>query len=374
MASEDATHTVPLRRSSRGNLPYIQMLRGVAASLVVFNHFGAVMALAPRRSWINDSGLSNLGNSGVDLFFVISGFIMVYTTTGWSGGKDSLKFLRRRVQRIYPLYWLWTTVLLALWVSGIALKTHHYTVKYLICSYLLVPSKLDGDFRPFLSQGWTLSYEMLFYLIFAVGIRIGFDRWRPAFLAGAFATVYLLGRLLPLDSGPRYLVSQPILLEFLFGVLVAEALQRMPASGDTRRARAIALLLMVGGSLALVGTVPFHVPLRVRFLAFGLPAMCIVCGAAMMGTSPGNRLLVYLGDASYSIYLTHFFLAMAFATVFGRIPGIARVPSDVMIVVLTVVAVTLCSFTYPIERRLLFRRQAAAPAGDSAGRGSPVPE
>jgi exopolysaccharide production protein ExoZ len=332
-------------------LTYIQMLRGVAASLVVFTHFGDL----PAHSWVKDSGFSQLGTSGVDLFFVISGFIMVYTTRGLAGGSDALQFLRKRVHRIYPLYWLWTTVLLVLWLCGLAYTSHRFPIAYIVGSYTLIPSYLEGaayPFFPLLIQGWTLSFEMLFYLVFAAGILIDVKRWLPIFLAGSFALLWLAGRPLSPHSGLKYLVSSTIVIEFLFGVLAAQMILPMAKYG-----RSVAISLMCAGAFLFLCSTVFHSSADwTRFLVYGIPAATLVLGAAMMGSRPMNKALLYLGNASYSIYLSHFFFALAFGWALKHTQAMDRVQPDLLIVAMTAATIALSSLTYPLERLIQFKR------------------
>jgi exopolysaccharide production protein ExoZ len=334
------------------------MLRGVAASLVVFAHFASV----PVHSWAKSSGLGLVGNSGVDLFFVISGFIMVYTVDGRTGGREAFQFLRKRVQRIYPLYWFWTTVLLVLWLSGVALTSHHFPAASILCSYALLPFHLPvaiDPFHPLLTQGWTLSFEMLFYLVFAASILIGLKRFgRLAFLAGAFALLYFAGKPLPPNSGLKYLVSNSIVVEFLFGVLVAQIVLRTAKREGS--ARWTAILLMCVATFALLCTTRLHFSVdTMRCIVYGIPASFLVCGAAMMGSRPVSRILLYLGNTSYSIYLSHFFFSLALQWAFKHTHALDRIQPDALIVITVAITIALSSFTYPLERLLRFKCKPA---------------
>ena len=112
-----------------------------------------------------------LGNAGVDLFFVISGFVMVYASErmfGRAGGQ--LQFITRRLIRIVPLYWLVTPLYLVMALAIPAFEKS-YSVASVVASYLFIPwPRLDGIMQPLVGQGWTLNYEMFFYAIFAAAI------------------------------------------------------------------------------------------------------------------------------------------------------------------------------------------------------------
>ncbi len=330
------------------------MLRGIAASVVVFHHFAlAVRDYSPRDSWINDSGLGGLGACGVDIFFVISGFIMVYTTTRKEGARDALSFLKKRALRIYPLYWFWTTVLFLLWAVGFALKSHHYPASYLVNSYLLIPSAGAHNYEPLLAQGWTLSFEMFFYLVFSFAILFKLKRAKLVLLAATFGALSIASKLLPAANGIRPFLEDPIIIEFLFGVLAAQILLLLPAAQGMARKRAVAITLIAIGAVALLCTVRLGFPGPMRFAFWGIPGLFLVFGAALLGSMPCPRWLVYLGDASYSIYLTHGFCSLAYSMAIKHFPGLGRVLPDAAILLAGIATIVLCSFTYPlVERRL----------------------
>jgi len=158
------------------NFLTIQALRAIAALLVVVYHafdmWGArIDSAAPGISWTN-------GAAGVDIFFVISGFVMVASSrriasqphAGWT-------FIQQRIVRIVPLYWLLTTakLILVFFFADLALRSG-IDFDYVARSYLFFPV-VDGagHFRPLLPVGWTLTYEFLFYLLFALALALRVD-------------------------------------------------------------------------------------------------------------------------------------------------------------------------------------------------------
>lgn len=139
----------------------LQILRGIAALLVVFYHARLVFDI-PHDSWFY--ALSGIGYAGVNLFFIISGFIMCYTTDRRTG---PLKFMGRRLVRIAPLYWL-----ILLFHAGF----HSLTDPQTYLSMLFIPLSVQSP--PFLgfaawTVGWTLNYEMFFYPVFALSLLAG---------------------------------------------------------------------------------------------------------------------------------------------------------------------------------------------------------
>jgi exopolysaccharide production protein ExoZ len=335
-------------------LPALQALRGIAASLVVLFHFARLYQ--ERRavpSWIYDSGLGNLGACGVDLFFVISGFIMVYKTRIKAGNNDALIFLTRRILRIYPLYWVWTSVALTLWAGGQRLQ--HYSTLYVVSSYLLIPSFNGLDFHPLVRQGWTLSFEMFFYLVFACGICLKLRSSKLLFLAVTFYSLAFLGKLLAPDSGARYLLGNSILIEFLYGMLAAEILINLPPIHANRLVRSSSLALISVGVGALLCTLRFYDAYSLRFIFYGVPVFSIVLGAAMLGAASAPSLLVYLGDRSYSIYLGHGFFLMAYSFALKHWPSCSILSPDAGIVLAGAVTIALSAFTYSLIERPLSR-------------------
>jgi exopolysaccharide production protein ExoZ len=168
--------TAEAQERSTANFLTIQALRAVAALLVVVLHafetWGErVDPAAPGVSWDN-------GASGVDIFFIISGFVMVISSRRLVDRPGAwLIFLRHRVVRIVPLYWLLTTakIVAVMVLGGVVLRTS-LDFKSVAGSYLFLPvTDSAGHFRPVLPVGWTLTYEFLFYLLFAAALAIRVD-------------------------------------------------------------------------------------------------------------------------------------------------------------------------------------------------------
>jgi exopolysaccharide production protein ExoZ len=254
----------------------IQVLRAVAATAVVVHHFYAPEdAASPAR----------LGAAGVDLFFVISGFIMATI----AGDGPPLDFLRDRVRRIYPL-WLISSLPLA-YVFG----TDFYQ---LLTTATLWPI-WDSYHLPLNKVGWSLSYEMLFYCVFAIGLAT--RRFVPFLLFGVSITVGIMFSGVPLF---RFL-GDPMAIEFLAGVVIA----RLPLSerlGMFSLASGILLFALAPHVDPNVFTRPLAL---LRVAAWGIPSALIVYGARSLEPRFAGRafwLPVLLGDASYSIYLFHF--------------------------------------------------------------------
>ena len=274
----------------------IQYLRGLAAFAVVLFH---------AFQWTNAAGLTSTdfptGAAGVDVFFVISGFVMWVTTD--RDPPKPLEFLRRRAVRILPPYWLFTLLAAALATSfPLLFQDVRFSVGNLILSMLLIPH-LDpiGDAFPLLKPGWTLWYEAAFYIIFAVGLLFARARGRMIYLIIALVTVTTLGMLSPWAS---VLLANPLMLEFLGGVFLA-AVWRRGWLGSRRRGAS--LVVVAFAAFVVLQTIDYR-DYDWRPLFWGVPAMILVTGAVDFEASRGLwniAPLKLLGDASFSIYLCH---------------------------------------------------------------------
>ncbi|HXZ46685.1 MAG TPA: acyltransferase, partial [Pseudolabrys sp.] len=157
---------------SGGMIGGIQVLRALAAVLVTICHAQAEVAnIAGLPSAWPPAALANLAGFAVQLFFVISGFIMVYSTEPlFRTANGPWEFLKRRLVRIVPLYWIVTSLYLALMLL-VSEFAKGYPTSFVIASYFFIPAaRPDGVIEPVVGQGWSLNYEMLFYVIFAATV------------------------------------------------------------------------------------------------------------------------------------------------------------------------------------------------------------
>ena len=262
----------------------IQYLRAFAALGVVFYHISFLYPVP--------FGLEQ-AKGGVDVFFVISGFVIA--TSGWNLGPNV--FLWRRVIRIVPTYWLVTLIYAVFYV----LEGRLVTPGGLMQSLAFLPYEnpgQDGRIVPIVGVGWTLNLEMMFYLIFAVVLSLA-PRGRGAALCTVFAA--LIGFNLA-NPGALYagFFGQAIILEFLAGV----GLARLVASGHVPSLP----VAKAGLLLAVAAFVAWQPITGHRVLDLGLPALLLVY--CVLGLEPVLRRLpigglLLLGHASYAIYLIH---------------------------------------------------------------------
>jgi exopolysaccharide production protein ExoZ len=331
----------------RARLESIQVLRAIAAVGVVFTHaITRVNATFPGLTgsslFTGPRGQLTVGDAGVDLFFVISGFIMLHVH-----GRDfglphaSLAFMTRRVLRVVPIYWLLTTVALGFQIFAPWSFTTHYkgaNIPWIIGSYLFLPIAVPGStISPLVGVGWTLNYEMFFYAAFSIALL--FHRRAGLLLMfSGFACLVAIG--IPLGSANPVIgfFTSWLLLDFLLGLAISAW------SFEGRKlSHATAALVVMTGVVCLAATALWSPPEEgaLRFIAWGVPSGLIVLGTRNITITSGNlaAVAVALGEASYSIYLFQFFALPGWAQIM-RIAGAAAIPFDIDVIILTS-AVTL---------------------------------
>jgi len=308
---------------TREKLLSVQALRGIAALLVVVFHLDAMFREGAPRS--QDFGAFYArGFAGVDMFFVISGFIMVYVTRDIIPGlKAAGRFLYSRITRIYPLWWVFALLMMTYFYTAYGAPaapdkvTGNAVLPYIVKSLLLVPQTHD----PVLGVGWTLIHEMLFYILFAAGLLLP-RKVLPVWL-GMWAAMIVLFSLIsgPLPGHAKnlgQLFFSPINIEFILGGFVALWLMK-------DRGKLSAYCLWAGLGL-LVLALLVHTPGSrltfnwVRVAIFGLPSALIILGA--VGLERAGRLsipgfLAKLGDWSYSLYLSHLLVLLSLKRVWN---------------------------------------------------------
>jgi peptidoglycan/LPS O-acetylase OafA/YrhL len=342
----------------------IQTLRAIAALAVVAMHIPEDLAV---RGYGHLPAFAR-GAFGVDLFFVISGFVMVYASRPLFAREGAgVEFFLRRAARIIPLYWLVTSFLVFIARKQIPVSPQ-YSWQHIAASYLFIPypRPLDGTFLPLLPLGWTLNYEMFFYAVFAVALilpRVG----AIAAVSTLLVLMSIAGALLPLPQPLRFWADS-IILEFVYGMLLAEAYIRgirLP-----RIAAVLAVAAGVAGTILYDPTVASNAALR--GIAWGLPAAALFAGVVLSVPWRGgsSRVLHVLGAASYALYLTHPVVFIYMASYFRRLGLPPYSPPPLMAALWLVGAVLVAGAIYfafekPVTRVLQRRiraRWATSPA------------
>ena len=290
-------------QSKTEGIQSIQILRGAAALMVVLFHIATLIG-GYGPGWF--LRYAHVGQAGVDVFFIISGFIMAHVT--YSKPQAPHRFLLNRVVRIVPLYWFATTLYVVGASAGFGLFGRvPLEPGFLLKSYLFIPIVGNGAgiLPPVILQGWTLNYEMFFYVLFALALLL-WPRRPHVTVVLLLTTAFLTAQVLPLPAVAGY-YANPIIFEFAFGVLLASffrAVPRLPGA-------AAVVMVLAGIALLLVSNSD---PLSNRLLNWGLPSVLIVTGMLYFPRLEGadfNRPLIVIGNISYSIYLMHFIVVAA---------------------------------------------------------------
>lgn len=340
--------------SGRNRLLNLQLLRAIAALSVVVAHAiheTVSLAGASGRAAVDGSAW-NLG-FGVDIFFVLSGFIMTYTTAAEFGKSGApLRFFLRRCARVVPLYWLLTSILLlGAAVAPSLLAVPIGDISHILASYFFIPSGRGVDeIRPVLALGWTLNYEMLFYVLFAAALMVPI-RLGIIWLSALMAALALAGNLID----PRHVQiafwTSPIILEFLFGVYIALIFR-----SGLRIGSGAALGLVAIGLLGFVRfSTPWNDATLPQFLRCGLPAGLLVLAAAVGPALPFRRIALSgaaLGDASYSLYLAHPFVLRPMRAVWAKLVG-GHLPLGLFVACATIAATLFAQALFRIIEKPL---------------------
>lgn len=285
-------------------LQSLQILRAIAALMVLISHLAQsemrFLADPITPAWLV------AGVSGVDLFFVISGFVMVYVTRPLrTPDLDAIGgFLFARVTRIYPIYWVFSAAMIAGYavIPGLARGADDFD---LLATFLLLPS----DTQPVLVVAWTLIHEMYFYIAFAA-LLLAPARWLPGLLLAWLVGVAIAhGAGLSSLSPAMAILAHPLTAEFILGC----AIGLLVVSGRRKFALpALALGVMwwiaATAVLALSGVLSQAPMGWDRVLAWGVPAGLIVYGALGLELDhglKGPKSLERVGDWSYALYLCH---------------------------------------------------------------------
>ena len=353
-------------QSDRSQIYSIQGLRGLAALAVVIAHsfehgkLGGVPALFT-------------GRFGVEVFFVISGFVITLASgKGWFDPRD---FAIRRFMRVAPLYWL-TTLL----VGGLAIalpsifRNTSFDLSYFISSILFIPDPIPGtdDWRPLFKLGWTLNYEVFFYAIVCAFFWCRTSLSRSICLISIMLLFVVISFGIEIRSGIASFYFNLNLMPFIAGVVICEAL-RQTANLMARMADYTLILLLVAVA-SLYWALQFsHEEYRTfpGHIALTSAAVMVVLTALSIEHvfSRSVSMWSWLGNISYSLYLLHMFVVGAGWAVLRRVADRGHdsviTPFAIAgIVIASLIAATVSYrlFEKPLAR--LARRLASKPAHD----------
>ena len=281
----------------------IQALRGIAALAVAMLHLAGLQMLEGLRS---STGLFGYGWMGVDIFFVISGFIMVWVTQNIEASPTTARrFLVQRAARIYPLWWVCVSFVALYFFLVHGVPAHVDVVPraeswgYYFRSLLLLPQER----APLLTEGWTLIHELFFYAVFTLIIAVKLrSKLRVALGLWAAATAIGLGLGLQESYPALNIIFNPLSFLFIAGAFVAE----LSLSSRFRQYAGWGLALACLTILALLLTGTLDKSSRVLQLILPLSLLLwALVALEQNGTLKIRRGFVFLGDISYALYLTH---------------------------------------------------------------------
>lgn len=288
----------------------VQAARAAACLMVLFSHASAIIALPKYFGRVPFGGILRVGDIGVDLFFVISGFI-IFSVHSQDIGRPSFlaRYARKRFQRIYPLYWIVTVLLLIMVLLGVGDTRHHYSLLAIMDFISLVDVSSAVNPNP---VAWSLYYEVLFYTLFALLIAS-----RKAGLSLIIVVIIALLVRVILDTvhGFRNTPFNDVSLhyyliaEFALGFLVWKYSQNVKlVVGRLAFISGVILLPVTIMAVDIYVTRETWPPIRTLY---GIPFALLLIGVIRLEKTNGSsipRSVTYIGNASFSIYLTHFLL------------------------------------------------------------------
>ncbi len=277
----------------------LQVLRGIAIIFVMIEHV---------PYW-------GFGAFGVDIFFVISGFVTMYSTAD-EASAGGFKFILRRFLRIAPLYYIMTILtFLGLLVFPDMFRLTTADPVYLVKSLLFIPFDIAGQTMPIVRVGWCLNYEMVFYLIFFIAMKIS-HRYRGLITSAVIVVMAAVGQIVNFENSALRFWFGENPLEFVFGVTAFYiCLKLYPFFCSFREKKGKTALIVVFSAvcIALMVLMSRHmnylgVPRLARVLNWGIPSFVIFlmgywtdCMVSVSG------LPMFIGNISYSLFLSHYY-------------------------------------------------------------------
>lgn len=305
----------------------LHLLRALAALSVVYFHVTSTAGL--NLAW-------DVGSRGVDVFFVISGFIIAYI-----GSKKPEHFFVRRLIRIVPFYWAATLVVFtAATLLPRFFRSTDASVGHLVPSLLFFPHlSSSGEVQPTLILGWSLNFEMFFYVVFALTLLLS-TRWAPILCAACIVAVVAIGKLVGPVSTAFDFYARTTSLEFCYGIgayyLLDACMRHRAVLERSMVLKAGLVLALIAGVIAIVLFEHVAKDAYPRYLAGGIPAAVIVVSALLLeriyGIATRSRLSYLLGEASYVIYLIHPYIV--FGVLRLAVPDAAQLSTPMTVAVI----------------------------------------
>lgn len=318
----------------------LQYLRAVAALAVVYSH-----AVTQVDSY--EPFLKHAGSFGVDIFFVISGFIMIYIA---KPGNTFGNFMINRARRVIPLYWFFTLLMGAiLLLLPSVFKATRFDVEALLLSLAFVPHwsmVTVTEAWPIVAPGWSLNFEMYFYFIFALSLFFA-EKYRIAFITLVITGVFLLASFLDNGESPiTHFFAKSMVFEFVFGMALAYAWKkgfRMPP--------------YAAWALLLLGTIMLFLYLPVpRIIEYGIPSLLIVTACLYINVGE-SKFGVLLGDASYALYLCHIFVLGLLRKILPPFLGEGQTAAILFVIISIIVCTVASLFVHKYIDNWLLRQE-----------------
>jgi len=311
--------TKPTLTSARHSLQLVQLLRGIASLLVVLLHCTMTVNETLQQSFLFNA--FKFGGAGVDIFFVLSGFIITYTSaSALKKGSGFMDFVRKRFVRIYPVYWLVISLFLFLQVALPSLYRTHYEFGFanVLSTYLLFPGHVMVN-----GVSWTLTYEIFFYCIFSLAFLL-----RNRLLLIILSAIYITALVAAAWVYPQNttgnawadLLLFPMNVEFFMGILAALLVPKIPGASARILIGAGVLFFIASAVFFNSGYFLFDSAFN-RAVLFGIPSFLLILGVVKYELATKismHSFFIKLGEASYSLYLLHLPFVAAGIKIFSR--------------------------------------------------------
>ena len=277
------------------SLQSIQILRAIACISVVYSHITL-----------------KFGTFGLDIFFVISGFVMAKLISNNTRPK---KFIIDRISRIIPLYWLLTTLLILITIFfPKLLNTNTFNFIYYLKSIFFIPYYNHNNYlQPLIIVGWTLNYEIFFYFCIFFSIIINKKKY---YLIVLFFFIFFntIIKNFYIENIYELIIffSNPIIFEFFFGI-IAFYLYKFNRNLIIKPYKIVILSVISYGFMAYYETNNTILNDYLRLFFYGIPSFTLVLSLCFLEkcfikNSILTKKIIDIGNASYSIYLTHLFV------------------------------------------------------------------
>lgn len=325
-------------------LDNVQAMRFLAAGLVLLIH--VTYYIGERVNSSVETWLP--GEIGVPIFFVISGFVMQFTSSSYCGKPDgATRFIGRRICRIIPLYWLVTSLKVAIAVLAPATVLHnHAELEHILASYILFPTyNMDGDIRPIHGVGWTLFHEMFFYYLFSIALLLRLTPWKLC--ASVILVFWGIGAAFKIHNALFEVITSHLNLMFVFGLMLALSIQKGLVVNEKLAAAVFVFFIFTS-------TNTYLFQIKKEYL-FGFPFEAVLLvGSVLHIRSIGHKLIrkIFneLGNGSYSLYLLHPIMAPAVCVFLNKL-GISNIFIIAFVAILACICMSQIAY-YLIEKPL----------------------